>query len=77
MLKSILNLDGATALSREEKANIKGAFRGNFCPSEGENCSVPDPTIEYPACFGGEQSLYCINGIWRPGDYCSDPNTVC
>ena len=69
MLKSILKLNGAKELSREEEATVKGANLQSNCKSEGEPCSLWDNAADEAECFAGEQQLYCIDGVWRPQDY--------
>ena len=70
MLKSILNVEGAQMLGRDETKQILGGYLPGICPSEGNPCLNNDP-LPFP-CMAGPQNLCCINGVYVAvvGDNC-------
>lgn len=61
MLKSILKLDGAQVLGKQEKEKISGGFPG-YC-MEGGTCNATNDS-NLVTCFGGPDMLVCENGVW-------------
>jgi hypothetical protein len=62
MLNSILKLDGARELGKEEKQKISGGFPG-YC-YEGGTCNSTNGA-GLVACFSGPDGmLACENGVW-------------